>query len=183
MGYKIGVLALQGAFAKHVEMLHCLDVPSLLVRYPSELSQCNGLIIPGGESTTMSRQIIEMAFLEPLQEFSKNFPILGTCAGMILMARGGILNLLDITVTRNAYGRQCDSFSSALQLSFTDKPYQAPFIRAPRITQIHSNEVQILASHKDEVVGIQQGHHMALSFHPELTQDPTIHKYFLSLCE
>lgn len=179
---KIGVLALQGAFAKQSAMLAQIGVPNLEVRYPSELALCDGLILPGGESTTMTRQILKMGFLEPLKAFSARAPLFGTCAGMILMAQGGILGLMDITVTRNAYGRQCDSFSVPLDLSFSPNPFQAFFIRAPRITSMDSSAVQSLAVHAGEAVCVQQGFHLAASFHPELTNDPRIHTYFIQLC-
>lgn len=182
MAGKIGILALQGAFAKHIEMLASIGVSSFEVRYPHELSQCNGLILPGGESTTMTRQIIEMGFTDPLKTFAKRTPLFGTCAGMILMARKGILDLLDITVERNGYGRQCDSFSADLDLTFSKTTCPAFFIRAPRISHVHSENVKILATHREEAVCVRQGKHLAAAFHPELTQDAAVHKYFVDMC-
>ena len=181
MGGKIGVLALQGAFAKHEEMLAKLGIPSLQVRYQHQLSLCSGLIIPGGESTTMTGQIKERELLKPLKEFAKTYPIFGTCAGLILMAREGILSVLDISVRRNAYGRQKDSFTTPLALSFAEKPIEALFIRAPRISAIHSPDVRVLAQIADEPVLIQQGKHLAAAFHPELTNDSSVHRYFVGL--
>ena len=181
MAGKIGVLALQGAFAKHEQMLEKLGISSLKVRHPKELFECRALIIPGGESTAMTCQIHEMNFLEPLKEFAKTRPLFGTCAGMILMAKKGVLSLLDITVTRNAYGGQRHSFHAPLDLPFSQAPLQALFIRAPCITAIHSEAVQILAEQGGTPVLIQQGFHLAASFHPELTDDPSIHQYFLGL--
>ncbi|MCC5832552.1 MAG: pyridoxal 5'-phosphate synthase glutaminase subunit PdxT [Chlamydiales bacterium] len=167
----MGVLALQGAFSKHCEMLARLGVPSLEVRTPDQLAIVDGLIIPGGESTTMWR-LNDL----PLKEFNR--PIFGTCAGMILMAR---LGLLDVTVERNAYGRQCASFSTELTL-YLDKLHtmRAIFIRAPRVTEIHSPDVRLLA---DTPVLIRQGDYLASSFHPELTNDPAIHHYFIQICK
>lgn len=171
MDGKIGVLALQGAFAKHREMLDRLGVSSLEVRTPRELAEIDGLIIPGGESTTMWR-LNDL----PLKEFNR--PIFGTCAGMILLAR---LGLLDVQIERNAYGRQCASFSTDLTV-YLDKPctIRALFIRAPRVTAIHSPEVKLLA---DTPVLIRQGDYLASAFHPELTNDPAIHHYFIQLCK
>lgn len=177
VGMSIGVLALQGAFVKHEQMLKELGVQHLQVRYPHELARCDGLIIPGGESTTMTYQIQELNFLDPLKEFAKDHPIFGTCAGMILMAREGILSLLDISITRNAYGRQCASFLVDLH------GIPALFIRAPRISKIYSAKVAVLMKHADEPVLIQQGLHLASAFHPELTKDLRIHKYFTKLCK
>lgn len=170
MDGKIGVLALQGAFAKHCEMLTTLGVSSIEVRTKEQLDQVDGLIIPGGESTTMWR-LNEL----PLANFDR--PIFGTCAGMILMAR---LGLLDVTVERNAYGRQCASFSTDLTV-YLDQPYtlHAIFIRAPRVRAIHSPQVQLLA---DTPVLIRQGDFLASAFHPELTNDPLIHHYFVQIC-
>lgn len=179
---KIGVLALQGAFAKHVDLLERIGVQTLEIRYPPQLFYCDGLILPGGESTTMIRHILEMGFAEPLKKFAQHTPLFGTCAGMILMANPKILGLLDIAVERNAYGRQSDSFSCNLDLPFSSSPLQAIFIRAPRISSIHSSNVQILASHAGVPVCVRQGFHLATSFHPELTNDPVIHQYFIQLC-
>lgn len=181
MAGNIGVLALQGAFAKHEQMLKKLGIPSLQIRYPSDLKHCSGLIIPGGESTTMTRQILEMDLLAPLKAFAEQHPLFGTCAGMILMARGGILSLLDITVERNAYGRQRDSFSVTLPLTISLSPMEAFFIRAPRILAIHSDEVHTIAHNEGEAVCIQQGRHLATSFHPELTGDTRLHEHFCQL--
>lgn len=179
---KIGVLALQGAFAKHIDVLESIGVNALEVRYPSQLSECDGLILPGGESTTMTRHILDMKLAEPLKAYAQQAPLLGTCAGMILMAQAGILELLDISVERNAYGRQSDSFSCNLTLSFSSAPLQAIFIRAPRIANIHSSQVQILATHAGVPVCVRQGFHLATSFHPELANDPRMHHYFMQLC-
>ncbi|MCH9627577.1 MAG: Pyridoxal 5'-phosphate synthase subunit PdxT [Chlamydiales bacterium] len=168
---KIGVLALQGAFAKHLEVLQRLRVESLEVRTQTDLEVCDGLILPGGESTVM-----HSLNTLPLASYKK--PIFGTCAGMILMAH---LGLLDITVERNAYGPQAHSFSKDLTV-YLDKPHtvHALFIRAPRIESIHSAEVQVLA---DTPVMVRQGNYLATTFHPELTNDPCIHHYFVEICK
>lgn len=171
MDGKIGVLALQGAFAKHCEMLKRIGIPSLEVRYPGQLAEIDGLIIPGGESTTM-------LILNELDIISFDKPIFGTCAGMILLAK---LGLLSVTIERNAYGRQSCSFSTSLTV-YLDQPHliHALFIRAPKITRIDSPDVEVLA---DTPVLIRQGHCLASAFHPELTNDPTIHHYFVQLCK
>lgn len=178
----IGVLALQGAFAKHQELLEKVGAASLQVRTPDELSLCDGLILPGGESTSMAFHIQEKGLLDPLKTFAKTFPLFGTCAGMILMAQEGILSLLSITVARNAYGRQKDSFLAPLKTTLSPDTLQVPFIRAPRITKIHSPEVHVLAEWEGSPVLVQQGKHLAASFHPELTNHYQIHQYFKSLC-
>jgi 5'-phosphate synthase pdxT subunit len=179
VGGKVGVLALQGAFAKHEAMLCKIGVESLQIRYAHQLSHCKCLIIPGGESTVMQYHLQEKRFIEPLKDFAQYHPIFGTCAGMILMAKEGILGIMDISISRNAYGRQCASFSSTLTLSFTERTIDAPFIRAPRITAVHSPKVSILATLGEEPVLVQQGIHLAASFHPELTNNSVIHEYFL----
>ncbi len=172
---KVGVLALQGAFAKHAEVLERLNVSPLLVRYPEQLLECRGLIIPGGESTTMWHLIRKKGFLGPLRKFSLTSPIFGTCAGLILMAKNR-LGLLDIEVQRNGYGSQLDSFSTSLTMG--DETCRGVFIRAPRIKKVFQN-VEVLSSHGGEAVFVQQGRHMASAFHPELTDDNLIHTYFL----
>lgn len=183
MGGKIGVLALQGAFAKHLEMLENMGVDAMPVRYGHELSHCIGLILPGGESTTINTHIEERGLTAPLKDFAHTHPLFGTCAGMILMAREGILSLMEISVARNAYGRQRASFTAPLSLSFSPLTIEAFFIRAPRIVSIHSPDVQILAELDGEAVLVQHHFHLAASFHPELTNDREIHKYFVELCK
>lgn len=173
----IGVLALQGAFKKHSERVNSLGVETLEVRSPADLKSCNGLILPGGESSTLIAHMEEEGFIEPLKHFSK--PCFGTCAGMILLSK---LGLLQITINRNAYGRQIDSFSAPLNSSQFES-LQGIFIRAPRIQSIDSPSVQILAQLGKEPVLVQQGQYLASSFHPELTNDPVIHHYFIQLCK
>lgn len=185
----IGVLALQGAFAKHISMIRNLGILASEIRKPQELEACDGLIIPGGESTTIFRHMIVGDFLEKIIDFAKHKPIFGTCAGLILMSKEVIadklkpLGILDITIERNAYGRQAESFSSTVELKLPSgqvHSFPAFFIRAPRIRGC-SPEVKVLASLQDEPVLIQQGIHLGATFHPELTTDSAIHQYFISI--
>ncbi len=173
----VGVLALQGAFAKHIEMLKSLGVHAVEVRRPSELSTCDALVIPGGESTTMLHQIRFIDLLEPLRVFAKDKPVFGTCAGMILMS--GELGLLDMEIERNGFGRQDASFTAPLD-SVEFVAFPAVFIRAPRIKK-HASDIKILGSYKEEPVLVQKKHYLAASFHPEMTSNNTIHQYFISL--
>jgi len=186
----IGVLALQGAFAKHVEMLRKLDVDVIEVRKPADLERCDGLIIPGGESTTIMRQIRYIDLADKLAAFSEKKPIFGTCAGLILMSKKILsdqmipFGIMDVEVERNAFGRQVESFSHAVKV-ILDHPkqsidFRAVFIRAPRIKEC-GDDVKVLASFEGEPVLIQQGKHLGSTFHPELTDDAAIHKYFLKL--
>lgn len=185
----VGVLALQGAFAKHAEVLLSLGAKVIEVRKPSDLLTCDGLIIPGGESTTMMKQIEFINFRNTLLEFAAQKPVFGTCAGLILMSKHIIADsmqpfqLLDIEVERNAFGRQAESFQTDLEIRLApgySKVVPALFIRAPRIRHV-SEKVLVLADWQGEPVLVQQGFHLGASFHPELTTDPTIHSYFLRL--
>jgi 5'-phosphate synthase pdxT subunit len=185
---KIGVLGLQGAYAKHLAVLQQLDVQAVDVRMPGDLEECHGLIIPGGESTTMTKLINEIDMHDALLKFSVDRPVFGTCAGMILMAtkvdddRVKTLNLLDIEVERNAYGRQIDSFIDELDVTTNGQAFsmRGVFIRAPRIKNM-GDGVEVLASVNGEPVLVQEGHHMAAAFHPELTGETRIHNYFSTL--
>lgn len=186
---KVGILALQGAFAKHEAVVSSLGATALQVRTPEELQRCDGLIIPGGESSTIFKQMQFIKLTDPLLVFAATKPIFGTCAGMIVMSKeiiGGPpttpLGLLDIVVERNAYGRQVDSFSTELEVSLPHKKkvISAFFIRAPKVAWC-GPEVNILARYLEEPVLVQQGHHLASSFHSELTTDASLHEYFLSL--
>lgn len=187
---RVGLLALQGDFAKHAQMLTSLGAEVIEVKKPEDLLTCEGLIIPGGESTTMFRQIEFVGLREPLLQFAKEKPIYGTCAGLILMSSSiqlspfKPLQLLDIEVERNAYGRQVESFESTIQINLSDKPTPFPafFIRAPRIHTC-SEKVKILAEFNGKPVFVQQGHHLGSAFHPELTSNPLIHKHFLEIIE
>ena len=185
----VGVLALQGAFAKHVEMLKGMGVEPIEVRKPEQLEKCDALIIPGGESTTMVRQIHFINLVHALREFAEKKPVFGTCAGLILMSKevvsGGIkpFGLLDVCVERNAFGRQTESFGIEIQLEFDPskpQPFHAVFIRAPRIRECSPN-VKVLASYDKEPILVQQGMHLGVTFHPELTGDTAIHDYFIEM--
>lgn len=187
---KIGVLALQGAFIEHEKMLRALGVGTVEVRLPSDLEGLDGLIIPGGESTTIGKLAVEYGLIEPLRQFARATPTWGTCAGMIFLAkdigidRQPILGLMDITVNRNAFGRQVDSFEIDLPISVLgDAPFHMVFIRAPVVTGV-SDGVDILARLADgRIIAVQQGHLLATAFHPELTDDTRLHRYFLELVE
>ena len=185
----IGVLALQGAFAKHIEHVHALGGEAVEVRLPAQLDRCDGLILPGGESTTLTKLMRLYDFYEPIRIFAKSRPVMGTCAGLIMVAtrvddlRVEPLGLLNITANRNAYGRQIDSFVTDVDAPFLgDKtPFRAVFIRAPQISSV-GPDVDILLEHNGMPIMVRQGHIVALTFHPELTDDPRIHRYFLAAC-
>jgi len=187
---KIGVLALQGAFIEHEKMLRSLGVEAVEVRLPSDLEGLDGLIIPGGESTTIGKLAVEYGLIEPLRQFARTMPTWGTCAGMIFLAkdigidRQPILGLMDITVNRNAFGRQVDSFETDLPITVLDDvPFHMVFIRAPVVTDVSSG-VDVLAKLADgRIIAVQQGHLLATAFHPELTDDERLHRYFLELVE
>lgn len=185
---KIGVLAIQGDFAEHIAMLKRLGVETAEVRLPRHLEGLDGLIIPGGESTTIGKLAVDFGLMDPLREFGKERAIWGTCAGAIFLSkdvRGNqpLLGLMDITVQRNAFGRQVDSFEADLDIPELGEggPYHAVFIRAPIIESV-AGEARVLAALPDgRIVAAQQGNLLATSFHPELTQDARFHQYFLSL--
>ena len=182
----IGVLALQGAYQKHVDSLDRLGVEAVLVRKSAELEQCAGLIIPGGESTTMSLLIQESDMYDPLRNFAQHHPVMGVCAGMIMMAetvddeRVTPLKILPFRALRNHYGRQVHSFSADIKLAFDEsgQPFHAHFIRAPGVTDLGQG-IEVLSRHEDEIIMIGKGAHLALAFHPELTDDTRIHSYWL----
>lgn len=186
---KIGVLALQGDFAEHIAILNKLGVTSCQVKLPQHLESVDALIIPGGESTTLSRLMSIYRLREPLQDLARQGKaIWGTCAGMIMMA-GEVteedpvpLQLMDIGVCRNAFGRQIDSFEQDLTVSeFGTLPFHAIFIRAPGITRV-GQRVKVLATLPDgSPVAVQEGKLLATSFHPELSGDTRFHRYFLDL--
>ena len=186
---RVGVLALQGAFAEHIAILRNLEVDTTPVRLPNELMGLDGLIIPGGESTTITRLMLSYDLRNEISNLAENgFPILGTCAGMILLAREvadtaeQALGLIAIKVRRNAFGRQRESFETALSIPVLgEKPFPGVFIRAPLIEQANSN-VEILARLDDStMVAARQGKIIACAFHPELTDDPRFHEYFLNI--
>ncbi|HBN45111.1 MAG TPA: pyridoxal 5'-phosphate synthase glutaminase subunit PdxT [Candidatus Marinimicrobia bacterium] len=180
---KIGILALQGDYEKHALILENLEIESVFIRYPQELHDVDGLIIPGGESTTLTHLMHKNDFYNTIKEFAKSKPVLGTCAGLIMMANKvehalvDPLGLMDIAVDRNAYGRQVHSFVDELpiRLNGQEEIISATFIRAPRISKI-GKDVEILAEYNNEPCAVKQGKHIALSFHPELNEINIFHK-------
>jgi pyridoxal 5'-phosphate synthase pdxT subunit len=180
------VLALQGAFEAHAKALTALGVTAKLVRTPDELANLDGLIIPGGESTTFLKFLERGGFLDALQSFVETTPSFGTCAGAILLAKNvenpaqKSLAALDITVERNAYGRQIDSTILTAPTTLEGGPLEMVFIRAPRITHTGPN-VETLAARDGFPVLVREGHLLAATFHPELSTDPRVHQLFLDL--
>ena len=191
---KIGVLALQGDFAEHINVLRHLEVDTTEVRLQSQLDELHGLIIPGGESTSIGKLATTLGMIEPLRRFGHDRPIWGTCAGAIFLSGDAhrnqpLLNLMDITIERNAFGRQVNSFEIDLiipALEDPERPFRALFIRAPLI-ELVGRGVEVLAHLPEDkeragrVVAAQQGHLLATSFHPELTKDNRFHRYFINL--
>ncbi len=189
---KIGVLALQGDFAEHISMLKRIGVETAEVRLPEHLKSLDGLIIPGGESTTIGKLAVAYDLMEPLKEFGRDHAVWGTCAGAIFLSKDvsrdqPLLGLMDIKVERNAFGRQVDSFETDLEIeelmkaTGTEHPYHAVFIRAPIIESVHG-KAKVLSKIEDgRIVAAQEGHLLATSFHPELTGDTRFHEYFISL--
>ena len=182
---QIGVLAIQGGFSKHKSSLRNLNINPIEVKYEIQLEFCDALIIPGGESTTISKLLSKYNLINPIKEFAKIKPIFGTCAGLILMSKDSKdprvvnMNIIDIQVERNGWGRQVESFSQMINIkNITTRKIEAVFIRAPKIIKIGKN-VEVLAEFNDEPVFIKHGIHYAATFHPELTKDTTIHKLFI----
>jgi 5'-phosphate synthase pdxT subunit len=184
---KIGVLALQGAFREHIVSLEALGVAAVAVRLPEQLDGCGGLVIPGGESTAIGKLMETYGFYEAVADrHADGMAIWGTCAGAILIARTVLdaldgqrtLGLMDITIRRNAYGRQVDSFEAGLDVAGLREPFTGVFIRAPWIESAGSG-VEVLARHDGHIVAARQGNLMATTFHPELTGDPRIHRLFV----
>jgi pyridoxal 5'-phosphate synthase pdxT subunit len=184
----IGVLALQGAFEAHAKSLESLGVNAKLIRTPAELKDLDGLIIPGGESTTFLKFLERDGFLDALQSFVKATPTFGTCAGAILLAAKvenptqKSLAVLDITVERNAYGRQIDSAILTAPTRLEGGPLEMVFIRAPRITRT-GPAVESLAERDGFPVLVRQGHLLAATFHPELSADTRVHQLFIELIQ
>ena len=191
---KIGVLALQGDFAEHQSVLSSLGADVVQVRLPAHLSGLSGLIIPGGESTTIGKLAEDYELIEPLRGFGRQHAIWGTCAGAILLSKDvgrkqPLLGLMDITIARNAFGRQVDSFEvdlnvpCLLEVDPVDRPYHTVFIRAPIIESV-GKDVEILSRLEDgRIVAARQGKLLATSFHPELTGDDRFHRYFMELAK
>jgi 5'-phosphate synthase pdxT subunit len=190
---RVAVLALQGDFEKHIQVLTGLGADARAARLPADIKQADAIILPGGESTTIGKLMQRYGLdTEIKAAATAGKPIYGTCAGLIMLAteiesdtaeRGGqpTLGLLDITVARNAFGRQVDSFETDLSVpAIGDEPVHAVFIRAPIVTRAGAG-VDVLATHHDDIVFVQQGNLLGTSFHPELGDDDRVHRYFLSL--
>ncbi|MHB8134781.1 MAG: pyridoxal 5'-phosphate synthase glutaminase subunit PdxT [Anaerolineaceae bacterium] len=189
---KIGILAFQGAFLEHQLILEKLDVDAIQVRNSAQLQDLDGLIIPGGESTTLGKLAMDFHMLEDLQTYGSQYPVWGTCAGAIFLSKNAdrkqpLLNLMDIKIIRNAFGRQVDSFETDLDVPVlktvdpNEHPFHAIFIRAPIIESVAEN-VEKLASLSDgRLVATRQNRWLATVFHPELTTDDRFHRYFLEI--
>ncbi|KZE77970.1 glutamine amidotransferase [Paenibacillus elgii] len=183
----IGVLALQGAVAEHIRMIEKAGGTGVAVKRTEQLAEIDGIIIPGGESTTIGKLMRTYQFIDALREFSRQGkPLFGTCAGLIVLAKHiagqeeAHLGLMDIQVARNAFGRQRESFETDLDIKGIDHDVRAVFIRAPLIEQVGEG-VEVLAMYRDQIVAARQGHLLAASFHPELTDDERMHAYFLDM--
>ncbi|MCD6443371.1 MAG: pyridoxal 5'-phosphate synthase glutaminase subunit PdxT [Thermotogae bacterium] len=188
---RIGVLGIQGDIREHVMMLNNLGVDVVVVKTPKDLEDLDGLVIPGGESTTIWNLMEKKDLIEPLRrKIEKGLAVYGTCAGMIVLSKGienypnqKTLGVIDITVRRNAYGRQVDSFEVDLDIPVLgERSFRAVFIRAPMIVRV-GKDVEVLARHGETPVMVKQGKILASSFHPELTEDTRIHEYFLKIVE
>ena len=187
MNMQVGVLALQGAFAAHSDCLTSIGVQSIEVRNPEHLSSVDALLMPGGESSTMSQLLESSGLFDPIAtRIADGMPVFGTCAGMILLASEILdgrsdqrsFSAIDISVRRNAFGRQVDSFEATINSSVGD--FHGVFIRAPRIERV-GDQVEVLGSINDEPVLVRQGNVLAASFHPELSNDARLHEYFVSI--
>lgn len=184
---KIGILALQGAFQEHKNILDSLNIDNCLIKTKEQLEDIDGIILPGGESTAMGKLLRDFGILEPLKEKIKNgFPVFGTCSGMILLAEklsnSEIVHLgvMGIEVKRNAYGRQLGSFETEADFKGIDKKVKMIFIRAPYVENIKEG-VKILATVNGNIVAVREKNMLAVSFHPELTNDTSVHEYFLDI--
>jgi 5'-phosphate synthase pdxT subunit len=186
---KIGVLALQGAVAEHLRSLQLAGAEAISIKRTEQLEEIDGLVIPGGESTTIGKLMRKYGFIEAIQQFSEQGkPLFGTCAGLIVLSERIAgqdlphLSLMDMTVSRNAFGRQRESFETDLDVVGIDEPIRAVFIRAPLIQEV-GEQVQVLSTYQDEIVTARQGHLLACSFHPELTDDYRLHQYFADMVQ
>jgi pyridoxal 5'-phosphate synthase pdxT subunit len=184
---KIGVLALQGAVAEHIRMIELAGGEGIAVKKTEQLEELDGLIIPGGESTTMGKLMRTYHFIEAIREFSaQGKPIFGTCAGLIVLAdritgqEEAHLKLMDIEVARNAFGRQRESFETDLHVAGIEENVRAVFIRAPLIERV-GPEVEVLCEYNGQIVAARQGNLLVSSFHPELTDDYRMHAYFIDM--
>ncbi|MDC7103474.1 pyridoxal 5'-phosphate synthase glutaminase subunit PdxT [Corynebacterium falsenii] len=188
----IGVMAVQGGFAEHCATIERLGHEVRVVRRPQHLEGLDGLILPGGESTTMSKLLEIGGMLDPLREaISGGLPTFGTCAGLIMLATEVLdtrpdaksLAVLDVAVRRNAFGRQVDSFETTLPFGDIDTPVDAVFIRAPRVERVGDGVEVVSQLPDDTIVAVRQGHVLGCSFHPELTEDDRVHEYFLRMID
>ena len=189
---KVGILALQGDFVEHAAILRALNVETAEVRLPAHLEGLDALILPGGESTTIGKLAVHYGLMEPLRVFGRDHAVWGTCAGAIFLSRDAhrhqpLLELMDISVARNAFGPQVASFETDLdipalrEVELPEHPYHAVFIRAPLIEAVHGRAQALAALGDGRIVAAREGHWLATSFHPELTADTRFHRYFLSL--
>ncbi|WP_071396519.1 pyridoxal 5'-phosphate synthase glutaminase subunit PdxT [Bacillus tuaregi] len=183
----IGILGLQGAVREHVRSVQACGAEAVVVKRVEELEGIDGLIIPGGESTTMRKLIDQYGFMEPLKVFAaKGKPMFGTCAGLILLAKELVgnteshLGIFDVAVERNSFGRQKDSFEAELHIRGLDEPFVGVFIRAPHIVMAGEN-VEILAKHEGRIVAAREGQILGCSFHPELTEDHRMTELFMEM--
>lgn len=184
---KIGVLGLQGAVREHIRSIEACGAKGIVVKAINQLDEVDGLIIPGGESTTMRRLIDKYHFMEPLKAFADSGkPMFGTCAGLILLAKNLVgyseshLGLLDATVERNSFGRQKDSFEAELMITGVGEDFVGVFIRAPHIVEV-GEDVEILSKHDGRIVAARQGNFLGCSFHPELTDDHRMTQLFINM--
>jgi pyridoxal 5'-phosphate synthase pdxT subunit len=184
---KIGVLGLQGAVREHIRSIEACGAEGIVVKTTNQLDDLDGLIIPGGESTTMRRLIDKYHFMEPLKAFAESGkPMFGTCAGLILLAKNLVghseshLGLLDVTVERNSFGRQKDSFEAELMITGVGEDFVGVFIRAPHIVEV-GEDVEILSKHNGRIVAARQGQFLGCSFHPELTDDHRMTQLFVNM--
>ncbi|WP_428910498.1 pyridoxal 5'-phosphate synthase glutaminase subunit PdxT [Niallia sp. Krafla_26] len=183
----VGVLGLQGAVSEHVRSIEACGAKAVVVKKVEQLEDIDGLILPGGESTTMRRLIDRYGFMEPLKSFAASGkPLFGTCAGLILLAKEVVgyenphLGLMDVTVERNSFGRQVDSFEADLTIKGLDKPFVGVFIRAPHVVKVGEG-VEVLAEHDGRIVAAREGQFLGCSFHPELTDDHRFTELFINM--
>jgi 5'-phosphate synthase pdxT subunit len=191
----VGVIAIQGDVSEHIDAIRRTrpDAGITEIRHKGRVPECDAIVLPGGESTTLGRLLLKEGISGEIRgAAARGIPVMGTCAGLILLAKAGdaqvaktrqhLLGLMDIQVNRNAFGRQRDSFETDLDLPFLDSPYRAVFIRAPAIT-VAGDDVEVLAELDGRIVAARQANVLALAFHPELTDDLRIHDYFLQMAD
>ncbi|AMQ69741.1 pyridoxal 5'-phosphate synthase glutaminase subunit PdxT [Bacillus velezensis] len=185
----IGVLGLQGAVREHIRSIEACGSKGVVIKRPEQLNDIDGLILPGGESTTMRRLMDTYHFMEPLREFAaQGKPMFGTCAGLIILAKeiagtdNAHLGLLNVVVERNSFGRQVDSFEADLMIKGLDEPFTGVFIRAPHILEA-GEDVEVLCEHNGRIVAAKQGNFLGCSFHPELTDDHRVTELFVKMAE